>query len=625
MPPEGSAVATASVALADEARATSLVRAWRRAARRPPALGGAAVVLFYVFLAIAAPWIAPDDPLRTDWSAIRKGPSAAHLFGTDDLGRDVLSRVIYGTRISMQAGVFSILLAMAIGVPAGLVAGFYRGVFDQLIMRLTDAWLSFPFLILAIGLVTILGPSLINATVAIGVGATPTYIRLTRGLVLSTREEDFGDGAPHPAQHQQRAARAGHRVCSRRHHRRGDPLLPGAGRAAPAAELGHHVEHRPAVPGNRAVDGVVAGAGHLLPRSLLQPGGRRPARLAGSEGLLSAAPSAAEHLDERGAAGLGRAHLLRERDARAVDALAASDADAETEAVHREHGRLLGGRVRVGSRQGHQRIGMVAVHVGDDLLGGVGEGIRRRRRVTWTGDPVHRRESAHEVDVRHLETPEAEVLEVDPVGSPWLPDEVPLARGGALRLGQPPGAAHQRHPASRERIVGPAGLSHEQARPRIAFEVLGVHGHAADEEQRRAAMVRRIGHDRAEGMARLPARERGQRTRAREMDEGPRPLRVARLGRGRQRVGLWPGSRVTAHVRSSMVTAASGRRRASSTTTMRSGASRFRTVSSWRGYARPSTPARVITCSETTRSQWYSLVSASRRLATCTVSPTAVR
>src|SRR5262245_66625981 len=95
----------------------------------------------------------------------------------------------------MQAGVFSILLAMAIGVPAGLVAGFYRGAFDQMIMRLTDAWLSFPFLILAIGLVTILGPSLINATVAIGVGAPPTYIRLTRGLVLSTRAEGCVAGA----------------------------------------------------------------------------------------------------------------------------------------------------------------------------------------------------------------------------------------------------------------------------------------------------------------------------------------------------------------------------------------------------------------------------------------------
>ena len=85
----------------------------------------------------------------------------------------------------MQAGVFSILLAMAIGVPVGLCAGYYRGALDQVIMRLTDAWLAFPFLILAIGLVTILGPSLTNATLAIGLGATPTYIRLTRGLVLS--------------------------------------------------------------------------------------------------------------------------------------------------------------------------------------------------------------------------------------------------------------------------------------------------------------------------------------------------------------------------------------------------------------------------------------------------------
>ena len=94
-----------------------------------------------------------------------------------------------------QAGVLSILLAMAVGVPAGLVSGYYRGTVDQLIMRLTDAWLSFPFLILAIGLVTILGPSLTNATLAIGLGATPTYVRLTRGLVLATREEDFVQGA----------------------------------------------------------------------------------------------------------------------------------------------------------------------------------------------------------------------------------------------------------------------------------------------------------------------------------------------------------------------------------------------------------------------------------------------
>jgi peptide/nickel transport system permease protein len=176
-------------------RAGLLQRAWRVARRRPAAVAGAAVVLLFTLMAVAAPLIATTDPTRTDWSKIRKAPSWAHPFGTDDLGRDGFSRVVWGARISMQAGVFSILLAMAIGVPVGLVAGYYRGGLDQVIMRLTDAWLAFPFLILAIGLVTILGPSLINATLAIGLGATPTYIRLTRGLVLSTKEEDYVQGA----------------------------------------------------------------------------------------------------------------------------------------------------------------------------------------------------------------------------------------------------------------------------------------------------------------------------------------------------------------------------------------------------------------------------------------------
>lgn len=170
-------------------------RLWRRAMRRPPAYVGAVVVFSFVVMAVGAPWVATTDPLRTDWSQIRKAPTMAHIFGTDDLGRDVYSRVVWGARISMQAGVFSILLAIAFGVPTGLVAGFYRGVIDQVIMRLTDAWLSFPFLILAIGLVTILGTSLTNATVAIGLAATPTYIRLTRGLVLSTKEEDYVQAA----------------------------------------------------------------------------------------------------------------------------------------------------------------------------------------------------------------------------------------------------------------------------------------------------------------------------------------------------------------------------------------------------------------------------------------------
>jgi peptide/nickel transport system permease protein len=177
------------------ASAGRLRRGWRRLRRRPPAVAGAVVVVLFSAVALAAPWLAPADPTLTQWSQIRKAPSLVHPFGTDDLGRDNLSRVIWGTRISMRAGVLSILLAMAVGVPLGLVSGYYRGAIDLVLMRLTDAWLAFPFLILAIGLVTILGPSLTNATLAIGLGATPTFIRLTRALVLATREEDYVQGA----------------------------------------------------------------------------------------------------------------------------------------------------------------------------------------------------------------------------------------------------------------------------------------------------------------------------------------------------------------------------------------------------------------------------------------------
>jgi peptide/nickel transport system permease protein len=175
--------------------AAGLRRGWRRVLRRPASVVGGLIVIGFVILSLGAPWIVRTDPIATDWSQIRKAPSVAHPFGTDDLGRDMIARVVWGSRVSMQAGVFSILLAIAVGVPLGLVAGYYRGALDQVVMRLTDAWLAFPFLILAIGLVTIMGPSLTNATIAIGLGATPTYIRLTRGLVLATAAEDYVQGA----------------------------------------------------------------------------------------------------------------------------------------------------------------------------------------------------------------------------------------------------------------------------------------------------------------------------------------------------------------------------------------------------------------------------------------------
>src|SRR5262245_55460718 len=138
-------------------------RAWRVGRRRPAALVGALVALSFALIALGAPWIATDDPTRTNWSQLRKPPSWAHPFGTDDLGRDGFSRVVWGARISMQAGVFSILLAMAVGVPVGLIAGYHRGQLDQVIMRLTDAWLAFPFLILAIGLAAMSGPRPVNS------------------------------------------------------------------------------------------------------------------------------------------------------------------------------------------------------------------------------------------------------------------------------------------------------------------------------------------------------------------------------------------------------------------------------------------------------------------------------
>ena len=199
MSPDGSATSAADVLARAPAAGDTLGGrvwgSWRRLARRPPAVVGLVIVLAFVVVAIGAPWIAPADPTATNRSAIRKAPSRAPPFGTDDLGRDLLTRVVWGARVSMQAGVLSILFAIAVGVPAGLIAGYYRGAIDQIVMRLTDAWLSFPFLILAIGLVTIMGASLTNATVAIGLAATPTYIRLTRGLVLSTQEEDYVQAA----------------------------------------------------------------------------------------------------------------------------------------------------------------------------------------------------------------------------------------------------------------------------------------------------------------------------------------------------------------------------------------------------------------------------------------------
>jgi peptide/nickel transport system permease protein len=170
-------------------------RALLRLMRRRGAMLGLAIVLVFVLIAFFAPLIAPQDPLQTSWSAVRKAPSAQYLFGTDEIGRDVLSRVIWGARASLLAGLVSVSIAMALGVPIGLLAGYMGGWVDGVISRFTDAMLAVPFLILAIALAAFLGPSLTNAMIAIGVSATPIFIRLTRGQVLSVKVEDFVEAA----------------------------------------------------------------------------------------------------------------------------------------------------------------------------------------------------------------------------------------------------------------------------------------------------------------------------------------------------------------------------------------------------------------------------------------------
>jgi peptide/nickel transport system permease protein len=175
--------------LSPRARRRRILR--RRFLRRPAAVGSLLIVVAFIAAAVLARWVAPYAPETTDFDALLAGPSREHLLGTDDLGRDTLSRIIWGARASIQAGFFATVIAMAIAVPIGLIAGYYRGRIDTVIARITDVLLAFPFLILAVGLAAIFGPSLLNATLALGIAAVPPLIRIARGEALELREEDY--------------------------------------------------------------------------------------------------------------------------------------------------------------------------------------------------------------------------------------------------------------------------------------------------------------------------------------------------------------------------------------------------------------------------------------------------
>ena len=195
-----------------EARARTVSEsglALRRFVRRRVALIGAAYLVLLIGGALAAPAIAPYDPLKQDPGAMLSTPSRAHWLGTDDLGRDVLSRLLYGARLSLGASLMAVAIATLAGLPIGLAAGYLGGAADDALMRVIDALQAFPALILAMAISAALGPGLVNVMIAVGIVYTPRFARLVRGQVLSLREELFVEGA--------RAAGASHLRIIARH------------------------------------------------------------------------------------------------------------------------------------------------------------------------------------------------------------------------------------------------------------------------------------------------------------------------------------------------------------------------------------------------------------------------
>ena len=162
-----------------------------RLLRNPVAMAGGAVVILLLLVAIAAPYVAPYDPIYQDLANSLSGPSIKHWAGTDVHGRDIFSRIIHGTRISLRIGFLGMMLGCVVGVVLGLVSGYYGGWADTIIMRLMDVQLAFPGLLVAICIIAIIGPGLENVILAVGIFSVPLFARVTRGQILSLKEQEF--------------------------------------------------------------------------------------------------------------------------------------------------------------------------------------------------------------------------------------------------------------------------------------------------------------------------------------------------------------------------------------------------------------------------------------------------
>lgn len=168
---------------------------WRRLKRNKAALAGGAIVAVFVAVALAAPLIAPYDPNEGDLGMRLKPPSAAHWLGTDALGRDVLSRIVYGAQVSLQIQIVAVLIALVAGTLLGMFGGYYGGWADHLIMRAMDILLAFPGIFLAISIIAVLGPGLLNLMLAAGIYSVPQFARIVRGSILSLKEKEFVEAA----------------------------------------------------------------------------------------------------------------------------------------------------------------------------------------------------------------------------------------------------------------------------------------------------------------------------------------------------------------------------------------------------------------------------------------------
>jgi peptide/nickel transport system permease protein len=170
---------------------SNVQRAWMRLRRNRSAVAGLVVVAVLVLSAVFAPWLAPYDPYRVNLDNRLQPPGGAHLLGTDELGRDILSRLLYGARVSLWVGIVTVAGAAVIGVSGGLVAGYFGGYRDAVIMRVVDVFLAFPVILLAIAIVAVRGPGLNNVLIALALVYWTAYARVARSVVLTLREEEY--------------------------------------------------------------------------------------------------------------------------------------------------------------------------------------------------------------------------------------------------------------------------------------------------------------------------------------------------------------------------------------------------------------------------------------------------